>query len=400
MRIHTILILAGGDGGRFYPLEQKMRFTFMGKTVLQHIVGSVSQMADEIIVVTNETNKALIASDLAEYQVKYVVQTKDEGGMADAILTAEKLLTKDVLILNANDIFDFSIIPHLFDQTNKDNSLVGFVAKHIDGYFSGGYVVFDKEKAVGLVEKPGPDKTPSSHIHLVTDYFPNAQIFINELKKLPPTDDQNEQAMTVLMKQKPATCIKYDGDWATLKYSWHVLSMQDYFFKNGFQSLIDSSVIIHKTATIEGDVYMGKNIKVGAYVKIMGPCYIGDNAIIGDHSLVRSSTIGNDTLVGSGCEVARSYLASGVMLHRNYVGDSVLSENVSMGAGAVTANYRFDAKTIQTPVKGKMIDSQKKKLGLLAGKAAKIGVNSCTYPGVKLSPCAMVLPGEVVTKDK
>lgn len=400
MKTHTILILAGGNGDRFYPLEQKMLFRFNGKTVLQHIVESISDLAEHVVVVTNGTNQSLIKSDLSGYHVQFVTQTKDEGGMADAVLAASHYLTKDVLILNGNDVIDFSIIPQLVAQTKSEDSHMGIVAKYIKDYFPGGYVIFNEEKAVGVIEKPTPEKIPSQYVRFVVDYFPNAKFYIDELKKLNTTDDQYEGAMSALMKQKPATCLKYEGDWSTLKYSWHVLSMQEYFFSHYLKKSIDSSAAIHKTATVEGDVYIGKNVKIGAYCKITGPCYIGDNVIIGDHSLVRGSTVETDTLIGSGCEVARSYLSKGVRLHRNYVGDSVLSEGVSLGAGAVTANYRFDTQTIKTPIKGKLVDSKRGKFGLIAGKGVKLGVNVSTYPGVKLAAQTTVLPGEVVTKDR
>ena len=71
-----------------------------------------------------------------------------------------------------------------------------------------------------------------------------------------------------------------------------------------------------------------------------------------------------------------------------------------MGAGAVTANYRFDKKTIKTPIKNVLVDSGNVKFGLIAGEQVRIGVNASTYPGVKLSAGAIVLPGEVVTKDR
>jgi len=400
MKIHTILILAGGDGDRFAPLQDKMRFQFNGMTLLQHIVNGVKDYAEQIVVVTSKQNRELIENDLSFYKVEYALQTKIEGGMADAVLAAKQFLTQDVLILNGNDLIDFSIIPRLIDQTITEASEVGFVAKHLTEYFPGSYVIFKDNKAVGLVEKPSPDKVPSEFGGLVVDYFPKADLFINALNTTTPADDQYEQGMSKLMKNKPATCYKYEGDWTTLKYSWHVLSMQDYFFIHHLQKSIDTSAAIHKTALIEGGVFIGKNVKIGAYSKIMGPCYIGDNSIVGDHCLIRSSSIGKNVLVGSGCEVARSYLANEVMLHRNYVGDSVLAEGVSMGAGAVTANYRFDAKNVSTPIKGSMIDTNRGKFGLIAGKGVKIGVNVSTYPGVKLTPGIKVLPGEVVAKDR
>jgi bifunctional UDP-N-acetylglucosamine pyrophosphorylase/glucosamine-1-phosphate N-acetyltransferase len=400
MKIHTILILAGGDGDRFYPLEHKMRFTFNGKTVLQHIVEGVSSYADKIIVVVNSANESGIKTDLSNYSVQFAVQAKDGGGMADAILAAEKYITDDILVLNANDLFDFSTIPQLVEQTKKEGSPVGIVAKHVNEYFPGGYVVFKDEKVVGLLEKPGEKNTPSSYVRLGIDYHPHGPLFVEELKKISPSDDQNEKAITSIIGKNPATCLRYDGDWATLKYSWHVLSMQEYFFNHYLQKSIDPSATIHKTTVVEGGVFIGKNVKIGAFCKIMGPCYIADNVIIGDHSLIRGSTIEHNTLVGSGCEVARSYLGSEVMLHRNYVGDSILSADTSMGAGAVTANYRFDGKTVKTPIKGVMTDTKMGKLGLISGRAVRIGVNASTYPGVKLSSETKIVPGEVVTKDK
>lgn len=400
MKIHTVLILAGGDGDRFYPLEQKMRFKFNGKTVLQHIVESISDLAEHIVIVTNSTNQPLIKSDLTSYPVTYVIQSKDDGGMADAVLAAGDVLPKDVLILNGNDLIDFSILPTLISQTKTENTLIGFAAIHLTEYFPSGYVRFEQDKAVEIIEKPLPENRPSEYARLVTDYFPVAAEFIQALKTCASSDDQYEKGMSILMGKKPATCLKYEGDWTTLKYSWHVLSMQEYFFSHNLQKSIDSSAAIHKTATIEGDVFIGKNVKVGAYCKITGPCYIGNNVVIGDHSLIRNSTVEENALVGSGCEVARSYLGKGVMLHRNYVGDSVLSEGVTMGAGAVTANYRFDAQTIKTPIKGILVDSKKEKFGLIAGVGVKLGINVSTYPGVKLSAETMILPGELVTKDK
>ncbi len=403
MKIHTILILAGGDGTRFYPLENKMRFPFNGKTVLQHIVHAVKEYAEHIVVVTSVANKELIQSDLSTYSVEYALQTKDEGGMADAILAAKSLLSKDMLVLNANDVFDFSVIPQLVELTVKEGSPVGIVAKHMSTYFPGGYVVFQGETVVELLEKPGKDNTPSSYVRLVADYFPHADSILSELHSLPASDDKYEQAITALIKRKPASCLKYEGDWATLKYSWHVLAMQEYMLgrlATASDDMADSAQFIHKTAVIEGNVVMGKNVKIGAYTKISGPCFIGENVIIGDHSLIRNSTICDNALVGSGCEVARSYLGRGVMLHRNYVGDSILADDVTMGAGGVTANYRFDTKEIQSPIQGKLVETGKKKLGLIAGKGAHLGVNVSTYPGVKIASGTMILPGEVVMKDR
>jgi NDP-sugar pyrophosphorylase family protein len=400
MQIDTILILAGGDGDRFAPLSHKMTYRFVGKSLIKHVVEGVSSYAKQIVVVSNEVNQPILKEILKDQSVLFALQKSDKGGMADAVLAASEHILGNLLILNANDLFDFTIIPTLVERTHTSGAQFGFVAKHSKTYFPGGYVRFENDMPVAIVEKPGAGNEPSSYVRLVVDYYTDGKVFVEKLRSMNTSDDQYETAMTSVMQNYPTICFKYDGDWATLKYSWHVLEMQQYAFSHMLTASVNKGGHIHETAAIDGNVYIGKNVTVGAFVKIGGPCYIGDNVVIGDHSLVRSSTLCDNVVVGSGCEVARSYLAEGVMLHRNYVGDSVLGSNSSMGAGAVTANFRFDAQTVQSPVKGAMVDTQKGKLGLIAGDNVKIGVNACTYPGVKLSNGSVVFPGEVVKKDK
>lgn len=400
MLIDTILVLAGGDGDRFAPLSHKMTYRFNGKPLIAHIIDGVKQYGKKVVVVSSEANRAMLGDLLAEYSVQFAVQTSDKGGMADAVLASKQFITGGLLLLNANDLFDFAIIPQLIKTTQSAQAKFGFVAKHMNMYFPGGYVQFENDNPVAILEKPGAGKEPSHYVRLVVDYYPDGNIFIDALSRLQTSDDQYETAMTTVMQNYPSICIKYEGDWATLKYSWHVLEMQKYIFRHMVTTSVEKLGEIHPTAQIEGEVYIGKNSKVGAFVKMSGPCYVGENVIVGDHSLVRQSTLCNNVVVGSGCEVARSYLNEGVMLHRNYVGDSILGNNTTMGAGAVTANYRFDAKTIQTPIKDAMIETNNEKLGLITGSNVKIGVNACTYPGVKLTEGVVVLPGEVVKKDK
>lgn len=400
MELDTILILAGGDGDRFAPLSHKMTYRFNGKPLIAHIIEGVKQYGKKVVVVSSEANRAMLEDLLAEYSVQFAVQKSDKGGMADAVLASKQFITGGLLLLNANDLFDFAIIPQLIKTTQTAQAKFGFVAKYMESYFPGGYVQFENENPVAIVEKPGAGREPSPYVRLVVDYYPDGNLFVEALGGLQTSDDQYETAMTSVMQKNPSVCIKYEGDWATLKYSWHVLEMQNYAFGHLIRPSMNKGQEIHPTAQIEGDVYMGNGVKVGAFVKISGPCFIGDNCVIGDHSLIRESTLCNNVVVGSGCEVARSYLNEGVMLHRNYVGDSVLGSRTSMGAGAVTANFRFDAKPVKTPVKGTMVDTNKAKFGLISGDKVKIGVNACTFPGVKLTAGSVVLPGEVVQKDK
>ena len=134
-------------------------------------------------------------------------------------------------------------------------------------------------------------------------------------------------------------------------------------------------------------------------MKIVGPCYIGDDSVIGDYSLIRESQIGENCLIGSYTEIARSHIGNGVFLHRNYIGDSVLSDEVMIGAGGVTANFRFNERTVASMINDEKIDTNLSKLGALVGRLSKLGVNTTILPGIKIGKNCLVGPNETVRYD-
>jgi bifunctional UDP-N-acetylglucosamine pyrophosphorylase/glucosamine-1-phosphate N-acetyltransferase len=74
-------------------------------------------------------------------------------------------------------------------------------------------------------------------------------------------------------------------------------------------------------------------------------------------------------------------------------------DNCAFGAGAVTANFRFDEGNIGANVNGKRLDSGRDKLGCLMGSNCKVGINASLMPGVKIGPNAVVGSGVVLDKD-
>jgi bifunctional UDP-N-acetylglucosamine pyrophosphorylase/glucosamine-1-phosphate N-acetyltransferase len=80
------------------------------------------------------------------------------------------------------------------------------------------------------------------------------------------------------------------------------------------------------------------------------------------------------------------------------------------GAGATTANFRFDGKNVNVIVDGEKVDSGTNKLGAIVGDYSKVGINSSLAPGVKLGPYSIVgagvhlqddlEPGKVLLLDK
>jgi len=392
----TVVILAGGDGDRFRPLTGKYLFPFIGKPLLRHVCDSMMPYGKKLAVIVAPGQEDMIRAVVPPGTV-IVTQHKQEGGMGDAILACKRILKGSVIIIG-NDVFDESVIGSILDKADSHHAGVVLTAYKPGTYFPGGYLMFRDGNVAGIVEKPGAGNEPSPWVTLVADYVADIDDFITELEKTESSDSMFETALSSLMGRTKADYVAYEGEWNAPKYPWNVLSLSAHFLSKTHRH-VEAGCQIDPTAVITGDVYLGKNVRVGAYSKIAGPAYIGEDTVIADYAMVRESHIGNSCLIGSSTEVARSYLADRVSLHRNYVGDSVLGEGVLMGAGAVTANFRFDAKNVSSYVAGKKIDTGHHKLGAIVGANAHIGVNVTILPGIKIGAKATVGPGEVIVKD-
>jgi len=399
-KIKNIVILAGGDSTRFWPLSEKNLSSFLGRPLITYLINDLKNYGENIFIVTSKTNKQSFDS-LFNKKIKTIVQDQSKPGMAGAVLTCKREVNGEVLILNANDLLDFKIMLKFVDYLNNRKSRLVLLAKKVDKYFPGGYLQLKGKNVIGIVEKPAPDKTPSDVVKLTFDYLDDFKKLINVLESLQiVSDNAYEKGLTELIKKDGgADYLVYKDYWYTLKYPWHLLQMMSFFLSTIKKTKINLSVKISNKAVIIGPVYLGKNVKVGDFSKIVGPCYIGDDTVVADYCLIRESHIGKGCLIGSYTEVARSYLGDNVILHRNYIGDSILDNGVEMGAQTVTANFRFDKRTIYSMVNGHKVDSNMVKLGAIIGRGSKIGVNSSILPGVKIGKNSLIGPKEVVTGD-
>ncbi|MFH1234889.1 MAG: DapH/DapD/GlmU-related protein [Candidatus Diapherotrites archaeon] len=158
--------------------------------------------------------------------------------------------------------------------------------------------------------------------------------------------------------------------------------------------------IVEENVHVDGNLEAAEGAIVKSGTRIEGNAYIGRNSIIGPNAYLRK-----DVIIGEGCHVSNSEIKNSVILnnsnvpHYSYVGDSIIGENVNFGAGAKIANLRFDNKTVKVSIKGKKIDSGKRKLGALVNSGSKIGINACINCGIIIGKNCFVKPGAFVEKN-
>jgi acetyltransferase-like isoleucine patch superfamily enzyme len=77
-------------------------------------------------------------------------------------------------------------------------------------------------------------------------------------------------------------------------------------------------------------------------------------------------------------------------------GDSVLGRETNLGSGTKVANLRLDGRNIRVSLKGKMVETGLRKLGVITGDNVKVGVNASIQPGTIIGEDCLIGAGTTV----
>ena len=161
------------------------------------------------------------------------------------------------------------------------------------------------------------------------------------------------------------------------EYPWEAIkNLEKYLLEQKDEKIIGDGTVIDKSAKIEGRVIIGKNCIIRDNVLIRGGCIIGDNVIIGHAVEIKNSILLNDSSAG----------------HLNYIGDSIIGNEVKIGGGAITANFRFDQQSIIVKFNDDKFNTDMIKLGSMVGDGSRIGANAVLNPGTILGKNTLVYP--------
>jgi len=401
------VILAGGTGKRVFPLavnKPKPLFKILGKPLIQHVIETLKEagLKDFIIVIGH--NGEQIREYLADgsklgVNIDYTVQ-KEALGMANALETTKDLVEANFFVVNADDIFESSLIKEMTKQFKKDSADIVLSCKPVEETWKFGIIRLDDDKVTDFVEKPPRGQEPSN-LAVVGVYIMTKRIF-DYYKKIPVSDHQYEDAIQKFIQDKNVVrAVSYDGFFAGYKYPWDLFTINKYLMDTHLRKqTIEDDVEISERAQVEGNVWIRRGTRILEGACIRGPGYIGANSFIGNNSLIWNySSIGNNCVVGFSTEIKHSLISDDCWFHINYIGDSIISDNCLFGAGTITANFRFDEKNVKLRIEGKGVDSGTNKLGAIIGDNSKTGINACLSPGVKIGPHSIVGPNVNLQND-
>jgi len=401
------VILAGGVGKRVFPLavnEPKPMFKVLGKPLIQYVVETTKEAGlEDFIIVTGHGSERIKdyfgdGGNLG-VDISYTYQKKALG-TANALETTKDFVEDHFFVLNADDIFDTSLIRNMIKLLKETDAEIVLSCKPVEETWKWGIIKVEDERVTEIVEKPQQGQEPSN-LAVIGAYVMTKRIF-DYYERIPISDHQYEDAIQEFIKDKNVVrAVRYDGFFSAYKYPWDLFEINEYLMDKHINGrMIEDGVSISEKAKVEGNVWIRRGTRILEGACVRGPCYIGSNNVIGNNSLIwNNSSIGDNCVVGFSSEIKNSLIGNNCWFHTNYVGDSIISDNCSFGAGTITANFRFDEKNVVVKINGREIDSGRMKFGVVMADDCKTGVNSCLLPGVRIGPRSIVGPGVCLYDD-
>lgn len=405
------VILAAGEGKRLRPITStrpKPLIPIAGKPLLEYtILGLKAAGIDEILLIVGykeQLIKDYFGDGIDKFNIKIEYITQEEYlGTGHAAGYAKDFVKDDTILMMYGDILvDPIVFKELVEKfhDSKTEGLISLIEVSNPKEFgiitlnSNGYV----EK---ITEKPSPE--------LNLGNLANAGIFIFEsliFKAIEMTEksvrDEYEftDSMELLINQLNGKIIGYtikEYFWSDIGLPWQLLDANNFILKSLERQILGN---VEPNVHIFGNVYVGKDTIVRSGSYIQGPCYIGNNNIIGPNAFIRPNTsIENNCVIGISEVKSSIILSNSNVPHFNFVGDSIICENVNLGAGTNVANLRLDDGNIKVKIKGKSINSQRRKLGTVIGPNVKTGINVSIMTGKLLGENSRIGAHTMVVDD-
>ena len=389
------VIMAAGKSTRTWPLtltKPKPLLKVMNKEIIKHNLDALQGLVSEVIIIVGFKKEMIIEEIGHKYgklKIRYAEQ-KRQLGTGHALKYVEKLIKGKFIVMGGDDIFSKKDIKACL---RHKYAVLG--CKVEDPGRFGVFVVKGKE-VKKVVEKP---KKFVSGIANAGLYVFDKSVFKFKLRKSQRGEYEIVDYINALIKKERVVCEKVKGRWLSVGNPWDLIEANSVLvseIKNDIKGKVEKNVIV------KGKLKAGKGTKIlsGTYIK--GNVIIGENCLIGPNCYLRGNTsIGNGCHIGQAVEIKNSVIMDNAKVpHLSYIGDSVIGENSNLGAGTITANLKHDNKNVRSVVKGKIVDTGRRKFGTIIADDVHTGINTTIYPGRKIWPGVSTLPGEIIDKDK
>jgi len=393
------LVLAAGEGTRLRPLTSnvpKPLLLVAGKPFLSHIfdalkAGGVSDISLLVGWKANRIKEFYGDGSKLGLKISYLEQ-KERLGTANAVGHGEETIDEPFFCINGDVVISERDVKAMRSAYEiKGRMVLGAVTVPNPSAFG---VVEEKDgMLVRIIEKP---KQPPSDLINAGMFIFDPSIFeeIRRTGKSPRGEYEITDTLTTIARTEGVMVHRIVTEWIDVGRPWDLLQANEIFMSR-LVGRVEGEV--EPGTTLKGNVVVEKGALVRSGSYVLGPAYISKGCEVGPNCYIRGGTcLGPDVKVGASVEVKNSVIMAGThMPHHNYVGDSIIGERCNLGAGTKVANLRFDDKNVRVSFGGKVIDSGRRKLGVIMGDNVKTGINAMIEPGTVIWEDSLIGPGAV-----
>jgi UDP-N-acetylglucosamine diphosphorylase/glucosamine-1-phosphate N-acetyltransferase len=403
------VVLAAGQGVRLWPLTEnrpKHMIPIGGRPILSYIMESLRKNGVTDVLVMVGYKKEAIQNYLGDgsrfdVHVRYMIQPQI-AGTADAVRLAEDYVADEpFLVVYGDQLIAARSVEKVLTvhETYRRDNVMALVPVDRPEYY--GLVSVEGSNVKGIMEKPSARHVVGNLVNAGL-YVLKPEVFsmIRETKKSKRGELEVTDSIQFLIRHgSEVKAALIDGDsWIDIGRPWDLLEANERILKL-CEHRIDG--VIEEGAKVTPPIVLSKNVRVRTGSVVMGPVFVGEGSELGPNCRIRPFTsIGKDVRVGPSCDIKNSIIMDGTKVpHLTYIGDSVIGERCNFGAGTNVANLRLDDATVKTPIRGKIIDSGRRKLGVILGDDVRTGINASLMPGVKVGSGSWIGPSVVIGKD-
>lgn len=392
------VILAAGKSTRTYPLtltKPKPLLRVANSTIIEHSLEQLRGVADEAIIVVgykSDMIRDFLGESYKGIKIKYVLQ-EETSGNASALRLVRQHINGNFILMFGDDLYSRTDIRNLLKYDNA------ILAQKVGNPSNFGVLKVEGNKFLQVIEKP---QVFISDLVNIGCFVFSEDIFqvLDDIKLSQRGEYELTDAYNLLAEMTEIKVVPVQDFWLATTYPWSLLQANS-FLLGRIKSDISRKARIEKGVVIKGNVIVGDDAHIKSGVYIEGPAVVGRGCVIGPNAYLRGAvSVGDNCHIGQAVEIKNSVMGNNTnVAHLSYIGDSILGDDVNIGAGTITANLRHDGCSVKYQVGEKLVDSGMKKLGAIVGDGCKTGVHTTFYPGTKMDPGSVTIPGEIVRRD-
>jgi bifunctional UDP-N-acetylglucosamine pyrophosphorylase/glucosamine-1-phosphate N-acetyltransferase len=402
------VVLAAGEGARLQPItatRPKHLIQVGGKPILEHCFDALKFAGiTEVVVVTHYMGEAIRErfgdGESIGLNISYVEQA-EMLGTGNAVSVVESHVDGDFVLVYGDLLFACEAVSDVVRLYEAKKPAAVMAVVPVEKPESYGVVAVENGEVKRIVEKPAVGEAPSNLANAGL-YVLSEGIFgkIRQTKASVRGEWELTDALSLFIADGESVLASEvsKADWFDVGRPWDLLEANSWALKRMEHKVYGA---VEEGAHLVGPVTVAESARVRSGAYIEGPCFIGEGSDIGPNCYIRPCTsVGENVRVGNACEVKNSIIMDGTHVgHLSYVGDSILGERCNLAAGTITANLRLDDGHVKMLVKGKVVDSGRRKLGAILGDGVKTGINALFMPGVKVGANSWVGANFTVHRD-